>query len=276
MSEGTSISIFGELSKPATVLIERISNAVGTLWAPRQIRRIAQAEADAAMIQAKGEIEITELTRRAIHRWVHEETRCQANIESITTKALPHLRDDAQPDQIEDDWLTAFFNKARFISDDEMQALWAGVLAGEANQPGIYSKRTIDALSVLEKRDADQFQTLCRFNFQLPHLVPMVFDIYDPIYSSNGLCSDVITHLDSIGLITFAVLGFRQPELQGKVKVNYFRETVAVESNAPGLESGHVIFTEVGLQLCRLIDAQPIEGFLDYVLGHWRKAGNSA
>ena len=42
----------GGLTKPVTVLIEKISNAVGTLWEPKQIRRVAQAEADAAMILA--------------------------------------------------------------------------------------------------------------------------------------------------------------------------------------------------------------------------------
>jgi hypothetical protein len=41
----------GGLSKPATLLIEKISVAVGTIFQPYQIKRIAQAEADAARIQ---------------------------------------------------------------------------------------------------------------------------------------------------------------------------------------------------------------------------------
>ena len=47
MAEFSLINLSG-LSKPATVLIEKISNAVGMVWEPRQIRRVAQAKADAA------------------------------------------------------------------------------------------------------------------------------------------------------------------------------------------------------------------------------------
>jgi hypothetical protein len=53
-------------------------------------------------------------------------------------------------------------NSPRFTSDVdlssdiifEMQNLWAQVLAGEANSPGTYSKRTVNFLSSLDKKDA--------------------------------------------------------------------------------------------------------------------------
>ncbi len=40
MTEGTSLVNIGELSKPATVLIEKISDAVGGIAKPWQIRRV--------------------------------------------------------------------------------------------------------------------------------------------------------------------------------------------------------------------------------------------
>jgi hypothetical protein len=46
MGEGSSLINLGDLSKPATVLIEKISDAVGALYKPRQIKRLAQAEAE--------------------------------------------------------------------------------------------------------------------------------------------------------------------------------------------------------------------------------------
>ncbi len=45
MTDGTSLVNIGELSKPATVLVEKISDAVGGIAKPWQIRRIAKAEA---------------------------------------------------------------------------------------------------------------------------------------------------------------------------------------------------------------------------------------
>jgi len=46
MADGTSLINLGDLSKPATVLIEKISAAVGALYEPRHIKRVAQAEAE--------------------------------------------------------------------------------------------------------------------------------------------------------------------------------------------------------------------------------------
>ena len=74
MSEMSVFNV-GGLAKPVTTFIEKVSNAVGTLWEPRQIRRVAQAQADAALTLAQGDIEVTELQRRAAQRFIEEETR---------------------------------------------------------------------------------------------------------------------------------------------------------------------------------------------------------
>ena len=163
MTDGGALVNIGELSKPATVLIEKISDAIGGIAKPHQIRRVAQAEADAARIAATAQIEITELHRRAFGRFITEEAKKQENIESITAKSIPLLEETAQPQNIEDDWITNFFDKSRLISDDDMQNLWSKVLAGEANSPGKFSKRTVNLLSSLDKNDATLFTKLCGF-----------------------------------------------------------------------------------------------------------------
>ena len=76
---------------------DKISNAVGILFEPRQIRRITAAKAEAAKLEAQSEIEITELHRRAARRWIDEEAQRQKNMEEIAAKALPHLKEDADP-----------------------------------------------------------------------------------------------------------------------------------------------------------------------------------
>src|SRR5262249_33953518 len=80
MADKALISL-GELSRPATVLIEKISNAVGGICKPWQLVRVAKAEAEVERIRKESEIEVTDLHRRAIHRFVVEEAQRQANIE---------------------------------------------------------------------------------------------------------------------------------------------------------------------------------------------------
>jgi hypothetical protein len=56
----------GDLSKPATMLVEKVSNAVGGIFKPYQIVRVAKAEAEAQRIRAEGEIAVTDIHRRAV------------------------------------------------------------------------------------------------------------------------------------------------------------------------------------------------------------------
>ena len=132
MSDNSLVNL-GELSKPFTVLIEKISHAVGTLYEPVKIEKVAKAEAKAAKIKAQSEIEVTDLQRRAEQRRFEEEERNQKNMEDITAKAGPHLNQDANPEAMDDDWIANFFDKCRIVSNSEMQSLWSQVLAGEAN-----------------------------------------------------------------------------------------------------------------------------------------------
>lgn len=167
MSDDKSISLvnFGKLSKPADTLIKKVSSAVGGIFEPWQIKRVAKAEAEASLIKAESEIEITDLHRRAMHRFVEEEAKRQENMEAITEKAIPQLEDSSDPSGMENDWVTNFFDKSCIVSDNEMQDLWASILAGESNFPGTYSKRTVNFLGDLDKRDAGLFQNLCSFGW---------------------------------------------------------------------------------------------------------------
>ncbi|HKB90762.1 MAG TPA: DUF2806 domain-containing protein [Opitutaceae bacterium] len=127
MEDNTSLINIGELSKPATVLVEKISDAVGGIFKPYQIVRVAKAEAQADRVRVESQIEISDIQRRAFRRFLDEEGKKQKNIEDITGKALPQLEENSKPDEVENDWITNFFDKCRLISDDEMQGLWSRV-----------------------------------------------------------------------------------------------------------------------------------------------------
>ena len=61
-----SLINIGEFAKPATVFIEKISDAVGVIWEPYQIKRMAKAEAEADLIMAETQIELSDMQRRAV------------------------------------------------------------------------------------------------------------------------------------------------------------------------------------------------------------------
>jgi predicted DNA binding CopG/RHH family protein len=53
--------------------------------------------------------------------------------------------------------------RARRVSDEDMQSVWAKILAEEAKKPGSFSKRTVAFVETLDKDEANLFNELCRF-----------------------------------------------------------------------------------------------------------------
>ena len=276
----------GDLVKPIDTLIHKISDATGVLYEPRRIRHKAKAESEAAIISAKAEaaadiikteseIEITDLHRRAAQRWIQEEAKRQKNMEDIIDKAEPHLNEEAKPNAMEDDWITNFFDKCRLISDSEMQSLWSRVLAGEANDPGSYSKRTVNLLSDLDKNDAELFTKLCGFGWQIGNVVPLVFDEQAEIYNKHEIHFGTLSHLESIGLVQFGgITGFQRFSLPKNFVVYYYGKALHMEMTKETdneLSIGKILLTKIGQELASISGSKPVDGFYQYVKHQWKQ-----
>lgn len=274
MTENSLVDTSG-WSKTATVLVEKISDAVGGIFKPCQIVRVAKAHAEADRIRTESQIQIEELERRAMWRFLKEEAKKQANIEAITQKALLHLRDDSKPENVENDWITNFFDKSRIISNEEMQQLWSRVLADEANTPGRFSKQTVNILADLDKSDAELFMNLRSFTWTSSDYAPLIFDVQEDIYARNGINFKSLSHLESLGLLHFNNLaGFRCLGLGKALTLFYYGRPIQLifpkdENNE--LDLGKVIFTRAGQQLASVCDSAPIDGVYDYIYKFYEK-----
>ena len=80
------------------------------------------------------------------------------NARSVVEDAADELGDkevsDHEPDP---DWAARFFNDIQDVSSEEMQSLWAKVLAGEVERPGSTSIRTLSILRNLDQTAARLF-----------------------------------------------------------------------------------------------------------------------
>ncbi|AKG54005.1 hypothetical protein DGWBC_1360 [Dehalogenimonas sp. WBC-2] len=277
----------GELSKPADTLIKRIYDAWSGYFKPSQTRRVADAEADAKLtharaevasnlIRAEGELQVSEIQQRALGRFVAQEIYYQQNIEEISQKAIPNVNDDAKPDGIENDWLYNFFEKCKIVSDKQMQLIWSRILSGEANIPGSFSKRTVNALASLDASDAQLFSDIGRFSWDNIDRkgIPIIGDYHEDIYNTCNINFESLSHLQSIGLITFVPQGeyvFTDIESDTMV-VSYFGRKVKVIFNKERIfPTGKIQLTSVGTELLRLIDAEPVPNFVEYCSEYWHK-----
>lgn len=269
MADKNSLVDLGDLSKPATRLIEKVSDAVGGIAKPWQIERVAKAEAKADIIRAQSRIEISEVEERALQRMVREEGKRQENIENITAQAIPHLNENAKPEDVDDDWISNFFDKARMISDKEMQELWSKLLSGEANNPGSYRKRTVELVASLDKSDAELFSKLCSCIWMIGRPTVLIFDNSDAGVANNGLSFEDLKHLDSLGLIDFeALAGFKRVGYTKEHAVLYFGRPIILtgSSDKDSLNLGSAMLTRVGVELASICPAQPNKDFFEYII----------
>jgi hypothetical protein len=280
-SEGSFINI-GDFAQPVNTLIEKVSAGIGLLYEPTRIVKKAKAEAEADRIKAISRLEISEQEKRTLNRIVTEGTKQQERMESVLAKALPAIQPDGKPEELNEDWITAFFNHVRLVSDEDMQQLWARVLAGETNKPRTYSKRTLALLSNLEKTEAAHFTALCSFAIHWPGLnMPLVFDFTHQLYAKRSINFRTLSHLDSIGLIRFhsdsmSELSLPQPNRGRAIRIHYFDENLYFyldPAKAEGLPMGKVEFTESGTQLSLIAGGEKDIDFVPFLAEKWIDAG---
>jgi hypothetical protein len=184
---------------------------------------------------------------------------------------------------MDDDWVAHFFDKCRNVSNEDMQRLWAKVLAGEANTPGSFSRKTINLVADLNAGDANLFTLLCSFCWELePHkIVPLVFGLghNEPgfskedcaIYQRHGIYFDTVRHLEALGLVRIDTYEYSLRNTS-VVDVYYFdrKMTVRFQPGLPAtLPSGHVLLTHAGHELAPHCGAGPIDGFFEFVCEKW-------
>ena len=277
MSGGGSLINFGDLSKPATILVEKVCNAVGIIYEPTRIKRRARAEAEAEQIKALAGIELRNIEHRAIERLVHQEARKQENIESITAEAAAALPESAKVAELDEDWVAHFFKQCDTVSDKEMQSLWARLLSGEATSPGTFSKRTVDFISTIDKKDAALFTALCQFIWVIGEPNPLIFEIDNEIYKQQGITFASLKHLDAIGLISFeSVSGYARTGFPKYGRAFYYGLPTTIEFSSDAnnqMRIGHALLTNTGRELVGISGSQRSQAFYEYVVAKWFNDG---
>jgi Protein of unknown function (DUF2806) len=105
-----------------------------------------------------------ELAALAIARSIDDHIDRQQNLNDILRLASAQVAEDATPgepppdEKIAEDWRRKFTSFAEDISDQQMQTVWARILAGEFRQPGTFSYRTLRLVSELSPVIAATFE----------------------------------------------------------------------------------------------------------------------
>jgi hypothetical protein len=254
-------------SESVTKFIECVSKGIGRVYEPTAIIRKAKAEAEAGLILAQGDVAKRELIERAAQRLMHVETRRQENVESITGKALKELPENVSKEDVSSDWMAQFFENCQDVSEEEMQNLWAKLLAGEVARPGSFSRRTLHLLKTIDTRDAKAFTVYCSvcFTDSTHHFA---FEQKASLDALKGRVRAVMPHLVSLGLLEAETRNFLVRQINGwllNYSGNWYRLCVADPS--VGVSSPTIVplrfLTSVGQDLLKLGAPYKIPEFVE-------------
>ena len=237
----------------------------------------ARAEARESLLAPDAEVRGTaEITREdIIQRVKFQERKRHTNIRAVVTDAADELGDKEVSDHDPDpDWTARFFDIVQDVSSEDLQKIYAKILAGEVESPGRTSLRTLEVLRNMTKRDAEQFQVICNF------VLYGEFVFYDArsVAEFNALGYNNILHLQDCGLINMGPVITMAAQSDGNepIVLHYQRGLLLAtrtEGASKGLEIPGYLLTSAGKELYRIAQCTLHEGYLRLLSEFLRSKG---
>jgi hypothetical protein len=159
---------------------------------------------DADMVDGRAEpvLEMGRLLAAAEQSSRADALREQINVAQtivLTEQLLSGDASEPSDRSIDGDWLYRWRDCAAQVSTEELQSLWAKVLAGEVKAPGAYSLRTLDFLKNLSRAEAEEIQLLC------PYVVNGQFILtYGDMATGPEISIEYPMRMQELGLISGA------------------------------------------------------------------------
>lgn len=195
-----------------------------------------------------------QLIQRSNMRLQNLQIQKEHNIESIIGKTALELegKEADIKDEVDKDWLTRYFSIVEDISDEDMQNLWARILAGEILKPRTNSLRLLD---FLKNTSREEFNTILKI---MPVISEDVILQELDVLNKYGISYDLILKLDELGVLNSNGFTNVTVELESKHKLNLIQtdnfELIAVNNSLEKIKIQLPVFsiTEIGLDLLRL------------------------
>lgn len=203
----------------------------------------------------------------------------------IVSNAIQVVKTSARIEDVDNEWLSQFMDKARLVSDSEFQILWSYILAEEFNTPGCIPRSLLHIIEQMDKDMAKQFMSIAAVSVYVDEgnvreYYPIIWANHMSDYKTKfGITIDSLVDLQSIGLIEAQLgpfaSGFSISVHSKPASIHYFDQTFCKDNENDEFAIGNVVFTKAGNALCRAVKVKKIEGFFnEYCITQWKKRGN--
>lgn len=264
MSEKMEINL--GLDKTGKKLVEKIAGAIGILYDSHGLK---ESERIFSKMMAEKIMEDASLSNEE-KAFVWNEFKYiiakNKNRKTILEKAQYHLKENANPNEMSDDWIFEYWEKIGKIVMEDFQELWGRLLAEEANYPGTVSKRLLHNMFLMSKQDVENFMNLTRFCFfdkKADMVHPIIF-IKDnsAAYANSKITTEVLRELEQFSLIEVDyAAGFSFHNKKDLMYTNHY-----IKLNASRIFVGNVRLTADGQKLFKIVDKRNNDQILAYTI----------
>lgn len=280
-------SLWTVMSKPEVInkILDTASRGFNVLYEPKRIEKIIKkmdgvgenisiTNGDFSLkIEGKENsiIENKEITidETVIKSLVDKSLKEIINVNEILEKTAQLLEQEEKisEEKVDTDWATRYFNTVKDIGNEEMKIIWAKLLADEISSPGAISLRTLDLLRNLSPSEARLFQKIVSFSASIPGTTFILGS--DDFLSNVGLSKNNISLMQELNLLHSEPLYWEfQPTGSGRgINLMQFDDKTAIVIETTDNHKSIPIykFTNMGIQLSKLVERTSIDTYLEYV-----------
>lgn len=268
---------FDGLADVCNNLIDKLSCAVGWI-ANRETPNKTALDSYIKEIQAS---EYDSLTKAALISNAKKTIKEYINQHNIYEIATQSLLPSAKPENVDEDWLAQFMDKARLVSSSDFQILWGNILAEECNVPGSVPKALLHIMEQMDRSVAEGFMKLAAISVRwedngIHGCCPVFFSNENrEYYDGKGVNYELLVELQSMGLIETSI-GLFSPSytesFESTTSIQYFDQEYILPEGENRITMGDVIYTKAGQALCLAVQPEKIPDFLtEHCIPVWEK-----
>lgn len=258
------------LSSVANNLIDKISSAISWVASHDTPERIA-LNTFIEDIQ-KGDYDpVTKAAFISNAKKIIKEYENQMDIVKVATQ---FVNGNATPDKMDDDWIAQFMDKAKLVSNKDLQFVWGKILADECNHQGTIPKTLLHILTQMDNKDAKVFSVIRSLSVYVEddgvQYTPIILRKYmADYYEKMGITYDALVNLQALGLIEMNMNADERTYVfecdKHPITVKYYDKEYDIPQKYTYFNVGNVIFTKAGSALCRNIEMPEKEGFFEEI-----------
>lgn len=263
---GEGFKIISKLIEPVLLKIERKQIEKNLNWINSLISEgLIPQNISFSIGTIKVNVGLNSVDERAIRAMVSDEINKQMNIEKIASMCIDYIDKDYIPhEEVDDDWLYTFRDSVKNISSEDLQVIWAKLLADEIQSPSTYSLRTLNTLKNMSRQEAQMFKKFIGLTIVDVEGKNRISTDDTDILKKYGITYDDILLLKEVGLVQSGSVRYITPGDNLYIIDDY--KIINIKNNDEEFgEIGVYNTSKVGTELAKIITSLDNSSNYEYI-----------